>query len=101
MGVDWHVGGTQHVTTQIPVPDRQVLDKMRFAAVLIDEAGQATELATVVPLTRGCQQVVLVGDHYQLPPTVSSDDAKQEGLCVSLFERLALAGVEPALLDTQ
>eukprot|EP00750_Incisomonas_marina_P003349 INCI13076.1.p1 GENE.INCI13076.1~~INCI13076.1.p1 ORF type:complete len:1039 (+),score=142.01 INCI13076.1:179-3295(+) len=79
----------------------QVLDKMRFAAVLIDEAGQATELATVVPLTRGCQQLVLVGDHYQLPPTVTSDDAKAEGLCVSLFERLAQAGVVPALLDTQ
>ena len=79
----------------------QVLDKMRFAAVLIDEAGQATELSTIVPLTRGCQQMVLVGDHYQLPPTVTSDDAKREGICVSLFERLARCGVKTELLDTQ
>ena len=79
MGVDWHVGGTQHVTTQIPVPDRQVLDKMRFAAVLIDEAGQATELATVVPLTRGCQQVVLVGDHYQLCLLYTSPSPRDRG----------------------
>lgn len=75
--------------------------KKGFAGVLIDEAAQATELACVVPLMLGCQQLVLVGDHHQLPPTVISEQAEAEGLTLSLFERLVKAGVEPCLLDTQ
>jgi hypothetical protein len=78
-----------------------ILEKKSFDAVLIDEASQATEIATLVPLIHGCQQLVLVGDHYQLPPTVASDAAKAEGLGLSLFERLVAAGVVPSLLDTQ
>jgi len=34
--------------------------------VLVDEATQATEPAVVVPLMRGCRQLVLVGDHCQV-----------------------------------
>ena len=41
----------------------------KFAGVLIDEAGQATEIAATVAVGLGCQQLVLVGDHHQLPPT--------------------------------
>ncbi len=33
---------------------------------------QATEPATLVPLTKGAQCVVLAGDPKQLPPTVTS-----------------------------
>lgn len=47
-----------------------LLDNINFAGVLIDEASQATELSTLVPLMHECQQLVLVGDHCQLPPTV-------------------------------
>ena len=39
-----------------------------------------------------CQQLVLVGDHHQLPPTVISEQAEAEGLTLSLFERLVHAG---------
>ncbi|KAG5189006.1 P-loop containing nucleoside triphosphate hydrolase protein [Tribonema minus] len=77
------------------------LDKYRFGGVLVDEASQATELATLVATTRGCQQLVLVGDHCQLPPTVASEVAAAEGLSVSLFDRLVQAGVSPFMLDTQ
>ena len=77
------------------------LDRLKFHHVLVDEASQATEVATLVPLMRACRQLVLVGDHCQLPPTVSSDLAKAEGLGVSLFERLVKCGVEPNMLDTQ
>jgi regulator of nonsense transcripts 1 len=69
--------------------------------VLIDEASQATETATCVPVISGCQQLVLVGDHHQLPPTVTSEAGKAEGMEVSLFQRLVLAGVTPLILDTQ
>jgi hypothetical protein len=43
-----------------------ILDSMCFERVLVDEATQATEPAVLVPLTRGCRQLVLVGDHCQV-----------------------------------
>ena len=41
------------------------------------------------------------GDQCQLPPTVSSEAAREAGAELSLFERLAHAGVKPHLLDRQ
>lgn len=46
--------------------------------MIIDEASQASEPATLVPITQGCEQLVLVGDHYQLPPTIKSYRAAQQ-----------------------
>ena len=72
-----------------------ILDKLIFERVLLDEATQATEPAVLVPLTRGCRQLVLVGDHCQLPPTVLSTRAEEEGLGVPLFSRMVACGVPP------
>jgi hypothetical protein len=69
--------------------------------VLIDEASQATETATLVPICHGCKQLVLCGDHCQLPPTVKSESPYSAGLKMSLFERLALYGLRPIMLNTQ
>lgn len=69
--------------------------------VLVDEATQATEPAVLVPLMRGCKQLVLVGDHCQLPPTVLSTKAAEEGHGVPLFSRMVACGVPPYMLDTQ
>lgn len=77
------------------------LDKARFGTVLIDECTQAAESAALVPIARGCQQVILIGDQCQLPPTVLSDVAENENLGESLFTRLVTQGVRPVLLDTQ
>ena len=78
-----------------------ILDRYRFPYVLIDEATQSTEPQTVVPMCKGARQIVLVGDHCQLPPTVISEVAEDEGLAISLFSRLVELGVPPMLLDTQ
>ncbi len=78
-----------------------ILDNMTFERVMVDEATQATEPAVLVPLTRGCRQLVLVGDHCQLPPTVLSTRAEEEGLGVPLFSRMVACGVPPFMLDTQ
>jgi len=78
-----------------------ILDNMTFERVLVDEATQATEPAVLVPLTRSCRQLVLVGDHCQLPPTVLSTRAEEEGLGVPLFSRMVACGVPPVMLDTQ
>ena len=78
-----------------------ILDSLTFERVMVDEATQATEPAVLVPLTRGCRQLVLVGDHCQLPPTVLSTRAEEEGLGVPLFSRMVACGVPPFMLDTQ
>jgi hypothetical protein len=78
-----------------------ILESMSFERVLVDEATQATEPAILVPLTRSCRQLVLVGDHCQLPPTVLSTKASEEGLGVPLFSRMVACGVPPFMLDTQ
>ena len=78
-----------------------IVDGMNFDRVLVDEATQATEPAVLVPLNRGCRQLVLVGDHCQLPPTVLSTRAEEEGLGVPLFSRMVACGVPPYMLDTQ
>jgi regulator of nonsense transcripts 1 len=79
----------------------ELLDGRRFSRVLIDEATQATEPAALVPLVRGARQIVLVGDHRQLPPTVISQRAKNGGLSRSLFERMVEVGISPYLLRIQ
>ncbi len=78
-----------------------LLDSRRFPLVLLDEATQATEPASLIPLTKGARHLVLVGDHHQLPPTVISRRAEEEGLAKSLFERLIALGAPSTMLTTQ
>ena len=72
-----------------------------FHTVLIDEAGQASEVAALQPLTAGAKSIVLVGDPQQLPATIKSDAAKAVEMERSLFERLQLMGCPVALLSVQ
>lgn len=39
-----------------------ILRKFNFEVVLIDEASQITEACALIPLVKGCQRAVLVGD---------------------------------------
>lgn len=72
-----------------------------FHTVLIDEAGQASEVATLQPITAGAKSVVLVGDPQQLPATIKSEAAKAVEMERSLFERLQIKGCPVALLSVQ
>ena len=77
------------------------LNNFRFRQVLIDEATQAVEAEALIPVTLGCKQLVLVGDHMQLPPVVICKQAAKAGLTRSLFERLVVAGFRPVRLAVQ
>jgi regulator of nonsense transcripts 1 len=48
----------------------------------------------------GSKQVVLIGDHKQLGPTIQSEKAKKV-LGISLFDRLIKGGWPSVMLDTQ
>ncbi len=82
--------------------DENVLGGRRFDLVVIDEACQSTEPGCWIAIGRA-ERVVLAGDHRQLPPTVLSAQAEQEGYAVSLFERLAESHGDALVrrLDTQ
>jgi superfamily I DNA and/or RNA helicase len=70
-----------------------------FGIAIVDEASQQTEPASLVPLIKGCQKVILVGDHVQLRATVQQHAVLQE-YDVSLFERLYKREQQLSLPDT-
>lgn len=72
-----------------------------FDALIIDEAAQAVELSTLVPIRERVARVVLVGDPKQLPATVKSVVAANARYDRSLFERIAESGVAPSMLRVQ
>lgn len=65
----------------------RVLDGMKFSTVFIDEAAQALEAASWIPV-RKAGRIILAGDHCQLPPTVKSYTAMKQGLGKSLMETI-------------
>lgn len=87
--------------TCIGAGDLKRLGKLKFRHVLIDEATQATEPVCLVPIVQGAKQVILIGDHCQLGPTVISSEAADAGLKFSLFERLVMLGNVPHVLQVQ
>jgi len=79
----------------------ECIKNISFQVVVIDEATQSHEPGLLIPMTKGCEQIILAGDHYQLPPTILNPEAAESGLDTSLFERLVRSGVKPYLLRTQ
>ncbi|XP_010217781.1 PREDICTED: putative helicase Mov10l1, partial [Tinamus guttatus] len=62
-----------------------------FTHVILDEAGQASEPESLIPLgliSEANGQIVLVGDPKQLGPVIKSEVAVAFGLNISLLERL-------------
>lgn len=89
------------VSTLVGASNSLIASK-KFDVVMIDEAGQALEPACWVPISKA-GKVVFAGDHCQLPPTVKSKKAAQEGLATTLMEKvMARQGPEiSALLQIQ
>ena len=76
------------------------LQKTRFQTLVIDEAGQCIEPLAwcVFPLA---EKIVLAGDHWQLPPTVLSNQAARLGLNHSILEVAISSVPDIHLLNTQ
>ncbi|TXG72089.1 hypothetical protein EZV62_000668 [Acer yangbiense] len=67
------------------------LDCGHFTHIFLDEAGQASEPESMVPIACHCQRdtvVVLTGDPMQLGPVIHSREAESYGLGNSYLERL-------------
>lgn len=88
---------------------RRELQEQKFPFVVVDEATQATEPDVLIPLSVAIRngmknQLVLVGDHHQLPPTTLSRKQNASvglGLETSLFLRLWQNGIQCRMLNVQ
>jgi len=87
------------VGTPIGLYDAKI-NQLTFHTLVIDEAGQCIEPLAwcIFPLA---QKYVLAGDHWQLPPTVLSNDAARLGLNHSILEVCIATVSNVYLLNTQ
>ncbi|KAK9102802.1 hypothetical protein Sjap_020056 [Stephania japonica] len=69
-----------------------------FDLVIIDEAGQAIEPSSWIPILQG-KRCILAGDQCQLTPVVLSRKALEGGLGISLLERAS--ALHSGILSTQ
>ncbi len=79
---------------------QKVLENRRFKTVFIDEAAQALEPASWIPILKA-NRVVLAGDPFQLPPTVKSIKAQREGFNTTLIEKSLKRIGRTSLLNIQ
>lgn len=82
------------VVTTLSSARNPILDKHIFPYVIIDESAQTMEPAALLAVSHGCERLVLIGDHKQLPAVVISKEASRLGLDTSLFERIITSGTE-------
>jgi len=68
-------------TTALSIPRSSLLLGEHFDVVIVDEAGQISQPAVLGALM-AADSFVMVGDHLQLPPLVSSELSAQGGKCI-------------------
>jgi ATP-dependent RNA/DNA helicase IGHMBP2 len=91
----------QVITATLVGSNHYTVQKLKYQAVVIDEAGQALEPACWIPILKA-EKVIMAGDHCQLPPTIKSQEAAKYGLAKTLFEKcIKLHPESVTLLDTQ
>ena len=74
--------------TALSLPRSPLLQNEIFDVVIIDEAGQINEPATLGAIS-AADTFILVGDHKQLPPLVNNMIAEKSGYGTSVLKRLA------------
>ena len=81
------ISKAQVVASTLVGSNNYVLKGKKFQTAFIDEAAQALEPASWIPIIKA-ERVIFAGDHCQLPPTIKSVDAARAGLDVTLFEKV-------------
>ena len=80
---------TQVVVCTLVGAAASILSKHEFKTCIIDEAAQALEAATWIPILKA-NRAVLAGDPFQLPPTVKNREAEKKGMGITLLEKCLL-----------
>ncbi|HYC28147.1 MAG TPA: AAA domain-containing protein, partial [Chitinophagaceae bacterium] len=84
--VDDVLAKAQVITATLVGANHYTVQHLKYRTAVIDEAGQSLEPACWIPVLKS-QRVVLAGDHFQLPPTIKSNEAAQQGLANTLLEK--------------
>ena len=99
--IDDLVAKAQVITATLVGSHHYTVRNAKYHTVVIDEAGQALEPACWIPLLKA-QKVIMAGDHFQLAPTIKSDEAARSGLSTTLLEKcIALHPGAVTMLDVQ
>ncbi len=80
--------------------NHKLLKSRHFKTVFIDEAGQALEGMCWTAMMKA-DRIILAGDQQQLPPTVKSFKAAQQGFANTVLERMIERPGVSTMLDTQ
>ncbi|XP_078688760.1 NFX1-type zinc finger-containing protein 1-like [Branchiostoma floridae x Branchiostoma belcheri] len=81
---------------------RSILQDIKPAIVIIEEAAEVLEAHIVTTLSQHCQHVILIGDHQQLRPNPTVYQlAKKYNMDISLFERMVKNDMQCQRLQSQ
>ena len=101
--LETHILDTVHIvcTTLGTAGNRTLESAAKFEVVVVDEAAQSTEPATLSALQLGSRHAVLVGDPQQLPATIFNVSGRNTKYDRSLFQRLEEGGQKVYMLNLQ
>ena len=77
----------QIITATLVGANHYSVRNLKYNTVVIDEAGQALEPACWIPILKA-EKIIFAGDHFQLSPTIKSQEAESNGLSKTLLEKL-------------
>ncbi|XP_077993299.1 NFX1-type zinc finger-containing protein 1-like [Glandiceps talaboti] len=90
------------MTTTGAAKYRNLIQQIHPKIVIVEEAAEVLEAHIVTTLTKGCEHLILIGDHQQLRPNPTVYRlAKKFHLDVSLFERMVNNGMQCQRLSQQ
>ena len=96
------LGNSKVVFCTLSFAGQQRMAYMNIKSLIIDEAAQATEAETIIPLQHLPNKCLLVGDTNQLPALVKSEIAKNNNYNWSMMHRLQVeAGYSHKMLTIQ
>ncbi|MDF2432006.1 MAG: hypothetical protein JWP44_1637 [Mucilaginibacter sp.] len=99
--IDDLVAKAQVITATLVGSNHYTIRNVKFNTAVIDEAGQALEPACWIPILKA-QKVIMAGDHFQLAPTIKSNQAAKQGLSTTLLEKCVEQHPEAVtMLDVQ
>lgn len=98
--IDQILESAQVISCTLVGANSKVLEKRKFRTVVVDEAAQALEPATWIPIIKA-SKVVLTGDPFQLPPTVKSNEAQKKGFSITMIEKSLERLDKVSLLNVQ
>ncbi|GGI26278.1 AAA domain-containing protein [Pedobacter mendelii] len=87
----------QIITATLVGSNHYTVKNLNYNTVVIDEAGQALEPACWIPILKA-EKVIFAGDHFQLSPTIKSNEAAKSGLGTTLLEKMINLHPEAVIL---